>query len=431
MSHSLWNPMCYIDDALPIAERAEGIYLYDDSGKQWIDANSGLWNMPLGGLPNRINNKITEQLSKICYVNPYEFETPLSIQLASQILDLVGNHFEKCIFTCSGSESIELSIKLIRLYHTLACNRRKKKIMVLEKAYHGNYYGSMSVSSYDRELALKYAPLLDDIIEIPFLNTALDEDPDISVAISVIEANRDSIAGFIIEPVLGSAGVINVPNKLIQYISDFANANDCILAFDEVATGFGRTGAMFRFQSLSVKPDMIALSKGINNGVLPFGCVCVSEKICHCAREKKEPLFHLSTQNCNPVCCASALATISIYRENDFSVIRGVEKKGQYLEEKLRDSLSASLLFHNIRRCGLMLAVEIRYPDKSLVSYHDILSLKKLLMKKRLIMEWSYIEKTTSSIVLFPAFIYTKTQLEHIANIIASSLGKLEKRLMC
>ena len=147
MNNDTWYPLCRPDDGRIQIRSAEGIYLYDIRGKKYIDANSGLWNVPLGYSNVSLKDKLVEQLDKIQYVNACEFSTEEADQLSAILKAIHHDQIEKIVYTCTGSESVELSIKFIRKYASL--KNKRKNIAVLQHSYHGSYYGSCLLYTSD------------------------------------------------------------------------------------------------------------------------------------------------------------------------------------------------------------------------------------------------------------------------------------------
>lgn len=428
-SKSLWNPLSAVNENRPLVKSAEHIYLYDNRGHKYIDANSGLWNVPLGYNNKIIEQAIVDQMNKVCYINNCEFSNDPAIKLSNLLLDLIHDEINKIYFTCTGSESIELAIKLIRKYQSMKFKFKRNIIAVIKHSYHGNFYGSMSCSSYEKDMTCGYGPLLEGFYELslPFCRCCKSNDLSpqcenkmMGILKSELDAVKDRLAGIIIEPVLGSAGVIPIPNKILKYIDSFSKENDIILAFDEIATGFGRTGSMFYYEELEIKPDIITMSKGINNGCLPLGAVAISKKLTQQFEKSKELLFHLSTQNCNPICCASAVATINLLCKDNFEIIKQVNKKGALFQSMLENNLTNHKNLFDIRRKGLMIAIDYIGNDGEQISKDELLHILKMLRKNNLLTEWSYIDGVTSSIVLFIPYVMTDEELSTVVDIITN-----------
>lgn len=436
MNNSTWYPLCRPDDERIKIKRTEGIYLYDTRGKEYIDANSGLWNAPLGYSNRNLKDRLREQLDKVHYVNACEFGTEETEQLSEILMNLHHEDIEKIVYTCTGSEAVELSIKFIRKYASMKNEKHRKNIAILENSYHGSYYGSMSCSDYDGSEREGYGPLLTGIKELslPFCtccrNQKMSAECENRMKIKLeqeLSEFGDSLAGIIIEPVLGSAGVIPLPEWYLYRIEEYAKEHDIITVFDEVATGFGRTGKMFCYQHYDIKPDIITMSKAMNNGVLPIGAVAVSAKIVEQFREHNEFIFHLSTQNGNALCCTAALATIQELQEDENELLRHAQNMGNYFEQRIEmEFMEEFPRIFDLRRRGMMFAIDFLDKDMNRrMKFDDLLKVVNLLKKYGVITEWSYIENVTSCMVLFLPYIIEEAQIDTLLEKLKVTLKRM------
>lgn len=423
---SYWHPLCKVDESKTIITKCNGIYVYDKDGKEYIDGISGLWNVSLGYGQEEIEEAVCKQVRTLPYLNNCEFSSEPAELLYRKMKEITHESIDSIVFGCTGSEAIEIIIKLVRKYHSLRGNYRKVIIGVISHSYHGTYYGSMSASTYTNEFKTGYGPMLDGFIELPF-PFEVDKKHVLNELEKCLYNNKDKLAGIIVEPILASAGVYELPNEYVDVITTFCNDNDTILVFDEIAAGFGRSGKMFAFQKYKVNPDLIAVSKGINNGYLPLSIVCVSKKTCQAFENAREPLFHLSTQNGNPIACAAANATIDIYRRDNCRIIRRVVKIEEFMRNKLSKLKENIWQISEIRVCGAMVAIDFRNKTGNNLQYHILCKLVNRIMKNGLIIEWSYEENFTSCIILFLPFVCTDDDLDKIVAILDKSMKSIFK----
>ena len=425
MKKCIWHPLCRPDEEKIKIASGNGIYITDVRGKTYMDANSGLWNVSLGYSNKSINSKVSSQIQKISYVNACEFNTEVAEELATLLKSIHHKKIETIVFTCTGSESVELTMKLMRKYASMGKNPYKRDIAIIKNSYHGSYYGSMSCSSYDGEERMGYVPLVEGIHELslPFCTCCKSDNVSESCTKkmkeqleSELEAFGDCLGGIILEPILGSAGVIPLPYWFIKRLVDYANEKDILIAFDEVATGFGRTGTLFYYQRLGFEPDIITMSKGINNGMLPLGAVAVSDKIVNRFRDKGEILFHLSTQNGNALSCAAGIATVNELLKDDRSILNRIEALSAYFQNHFETLIGNDFnQIIELRRCGLMFAVELGCKDTGKrLPQKELLKIVALLKKSGVILEWRYIENVTSCLVLFLPFIIHECEIDQL-----------------
>lgn len=415
------------NEELMTITKGKGIYVWDDKGKKYIDGQSGLWNVSLGYSNENIVNAITEQLNKICYINTCDYTNPVIQELGKKIVSIMPNGFNKVFYTCTGSESVELCIKLIRKYHKLRGNDEKTNIAVFESSYHGTYYGAMSASGIEDNFKGDYGPFISGFlpIEVPFCRCCRTEELSskclsqfIEDLKNKLEKNKDTLAAFILEPILGSAGVIPLPIEYMKEIRRICDENDILLVCDEVATGFGRTGKLFAFEHYGIKPDMVSFSKGINSGYLPFGAVTIDEKITNLLEENDSMVLHLSTQNGNPIACASALANINTILAGDY--VNKVNEKGNYLKTRLNEILKDHPLVFDIRGEGLMLSVDLveERVNNTSISMDKLTKIIDLFQKRGLLMGMYNNPKYSSvGLVLFLPFIIEEHELDQVISI--------------
>lgn len=312
--------------------RGEKEFLYDDNNKKYLDLRSGLWNSNLGNndeLLSQVNESINNQISSgITSLDIHSFHHPLYQSYASKLLKFVDKEsfYKKLIYTNSGSECTELALKLSR-----QINKGKKKTLAFSKGYHGTFWGGMSVSGLDQEVTTVYSPKISNIDFIDFPETNQKEEE----LLTYINYHHLEYGSMIIEPVIGSGGVkiasIDFMNKLGKLLKE----KNITIIFDEVATGFYRTGTAFYFHQLNFKPDIINLSKGINNGILPFGTVILSETVVQ--QLENEQLEHFSTQNGNLLGIISSDETLNYYLKNEFVIKKNITKINETVLSVLKE----------------------------------------------------------------------------------------------
>lgn len=427
---SVWLPVSGPNEERERIVRGEGAYIYNAEGKSYFDGNSGLWNTPLGYANQGIRDYVLEQMDKLSFANPEMFSNDMEEKLADKILAIMPDNMKQVYFTCTGSECTEVAIKVSRKFQRLCRKPRKMQIAVFNQSYHGNYFGAMSASCYETEFRNQYKPLLDGFIELP-LPFSREKEANLSDICADIknqlEENKNTLAAIFLEPILGSAGVLPIPGELLKWISEFAAKNNILLVFDEISTGMGRTGKMFAFEHYGIKPDMVLLSKGINNGYLPFGAVVLSSKISSAFRMRGDILFHLSTQNGNPICCAAAVETIRQITENDCKLVHEVEQKGLYLKERLMEELRESKHFYDVRGMGLMVAVELTERDgETMLNQEKLYQIVLAMKEKGLLCSWNYTEEVTSCVYFMIPYIVSMEELEFVVTTMKDVLMNFE-----
>lgn len=425
------------DSYVDMMVKGEGIYLYDQAGKQYIDGISGLWNIPLGYRQPAVIDAIRSQMEQLPFVNMLENTSPVTVAFAKALMRLVDPSFTKLVYTSSGSESIEVAIKIARKYHRMT-KSYKNKLLVFDHSYHGTFYGSMSASGLDREEARNFQPTVPGFLFITdfFEDFQYKQDEGIERQISklrdMFETYGDELAGVIVEPVLGSAGVLPVPINYLKVLKQCCQQYDVLMIFDEIATGFGRTGYLFSYEEYGIVPDILCLAKGINNGYLPLGTVLLNRKIASVFEQTHSIFEHLSTQNGNPLACAAGLKTIELLSEHRY--VYKVRQDGEWMLRALEDALSACPLVSDIRGKGLMISVSLTIPGKQgeqghALSRSQLYSLSWFIKNNGLIVYPHYAPPYSTGICLLPPYIANQEQLTTIVRIIAQSVREFSREL--
>lgn len=421
-----------LGDEITSLAAGEGIYVQDTNGKIYIDGISGLWNVSLGYRHPGIRQAILEQLDALPYVNPVDYSNPVTLQFAEKLLQLTPDNLTKVAFTCTGSESVELAIKLMRKYHHLRHQPQKNVIAVLDKSYHGSYYGSMSASGIDQEISESYGPKVPGFLFHPvpvcrhctpgnIAGDCLSRQLDQLEALFAREGHV--MAGFMLEPIIGSGGIIPIPEAYLQRLKELCLEHDVLLAFDEVATGMGRTGKMFAFEYSGVTPDILCLSKGINSGYLPLGATLFSEAIQQAFALAGSHIEHLSTQNGNPVACAAGIATLEALEQP--GMLETISARGQLLRSALDQALQGNPLYLEVRGKGLMTGVALRsrHSAEECLPPELLADIVGKLKRRGLIVYPFHTPGLTSGFHLFPPFIIKEEEVLEIVSIVRKVLG--------
>lgn len=307
---------------IKISHAIEG-YLYDQNGKRFLDLRSGLWNVSLGYHSewlNTIKEKLNQTLNDgMFYLDIHSYNHPIYNEYAINLLDFINSAlkphlptYQKVMYTNSGSEGTELALKL-------ACYTSKKKIIAFKEGYHGTFKGGMSVSGIDSDMNLFYGYDKSDVTFFP----APTDCSTLNTFLEYIQRNSEIISSVIIEPVIGSGGCINLSTDSLNKITKICKEYNVLTIFDEVATGFFRTGERFSHSRLEYIPDLIILSKSINNGFLPFGAVILGETASKLLRNRH--IEHFSTQNGNLLSIYSANETLAFFIQNESTIIENLK----------------------------------------------------------------------------------------------------------
>ena len=318
-------------------DSAKGSIITDINGKNYYDLIAGIGVVTVGHNNKVVNQAITTQLQKHAHVMVYgEYIQAVVNELALKLANLLPESLSTSYFVNSGTEANEGAIKLAKRI------TGRYKIVAFEKGYHGNTQGSMSVSG-NHQNKRPFRPLIPGVSFIRFNN--IDD-------LSLI---TEEVAGVIIEPIQGDAGVIVPSQEFMTALRERCILTGAQLIFDEVQTGIGRTGKMFAFEHFGVTPDILTIAKGLGGG-LPIGAFISSYDNMQLLASNPM-LGHITTFGGNPVCCAAAVGVLNIVTANSF--IHDIEEKGRLLEQLLQHKEVKA-----IRRKGLMLAIELENEEK-------------------------------------------------------------------
>ncbi|ELR68239.1 Acetylornithine aminotransferase (ACOAT) [Fulvivirga imtechensis AK7] len=318
-------------------EQAEGLYLYSPGGKRYMDLISGIGVSNIGHRHPHVVSVVKEQVDKHFHVMVYgEFVQSAPNLLAKKLVSLLPETLNCCYFTNSGTEANEGALKLAKRY------TGRTGIISCRGAYHGSTHGSLSVSGNEMK-KFAFRPLLPDVSFIHFNK------------IEDLELITEKTACVIIETIQGDAGVRIPSQAYMNALRQKCSATGTLLIFDEIQTGIGRTGKMFAFEHYGIVPDILTSAKALGGG-LPIGTFISSYDIMQSLTH--EPMLgHITTFGGNPVCCASALATLEVI-ENE-NLLDSVEEKGQLFEKLLQHPK-----IREVRRKGLMFAFEFETADE-------------------------------------------------------------------
>ena len=313
--------------------RAEGIYFYAPDGKRYVDLIAGVSVSNVGHGNPAVVETVCAQARDYMHIMVYGemIERP-QVRYATAIASLLPAPLESIYFVNSGAEAVEGALKLAKR-HT-----RRTEIVSFQNAYHGSTHGSMSVMGGETFVGA-YRPLLPDTRKLRY-NRFED-----------LTQITERTACVLVEPVQGESGVNPPAPGFLEALRQRCTETGALLIFDEIQTGFGRTGAMFALQRYGVTPDIVCLAKALGGG-MPLGAFVSSNAIMS-GLQSDPPLGHITTFGGHPVCCAAGLAALNYIQEHDLAT--QAEPKGALFEALLRDHPAV----REIRRSGLLLAVEL------------------------------------------------------------------------
>lgn len=353
-----------------IINRGDGIHVYDDQGKEYIEGVSGLWCASLGYSEERLINAAMEQMRALPYGQTFAHRSnEPTIALSEKLIELAPVPMSKVLFQSSGSEANDTAIKLAWYYHHANGNPTKKKVIGRVRGYHGTGLATASVTGLphmhsDFNLPFNwvlhtdcphyYRFAKDGETETEFTDRLIG-----NIAQMIEKEGPDNIAAFFAEPILGVGGVVIPPKDYFPKLQALLKKHDILLVADEVICGFGRTGNMWGSQTVGMEPDMITCAKALSAAYMPISAVLVSNPIYQAMVFESETIGtfgHGYTYGGHPTCAAVALETLAIYQENN--IVQHVREVGGYMQQQLAQFKDHPLV-GDVRGVGLLAGIEL------------------------------------------------------------------------
>ncbi|UAL45629.1 aspartate aminotransferase family protein [Sutcliffiella horikoshii] len=356
-----------LDKEYPVISHGNGVYLYDVTGKKYLDGSSGAVTASIGHHVQAVIDAMADQASKVSFVYRSQFSSIPAEKLATKLSSITPGDINWSFFVNSGTEAVETAMKISIQYWQEVGKPDKNQIISRWKSYHGITIGALSLSGHaDRRK--RFEPLLEKspVVEPPYCyrcpfnleypSCGLKCAEDLERAI--LEIGEENIAAFVAEPVIGAAaGAICPPDGYYQKIAEICKKHNILFIADEVMTGIGRTGKMFAMEHWHVTPDIICIGKGMSAGYTPIAATLVSEKIVESILKGSKVIMSGHTYSANPQSAAVALAVLE-YIESQNLVSNG-ENLGNYLLQKLSQLKQTYSFIGDVRGKGLLLGMEI------------------------------------------------------------------------
>lgn len=372
-------------------EYAEGIYLYSVTGKKYMDLISGISVSNTGHRHPKVLKAIQNQLDKYLHLMVYgEYIQSPQVQLAEKLSKILPSNLSSVYFVNSGSEAVEGALKLAKK-HT-----GRTEIFSYHQAYHGSTHGSLSLMGDDR-MKTPFAPLLPEVYQIPFNEER------------AIVQITEKTACVIIEPIQGEAGIIPASREYMHQLRKRCSETGTLLIFDEIQTGFGRTGRMFALENYGIEPDILVIAKGMGGG-LPLGAFISSPEIMSVLSH--DPILgHITTFGGNPVCCAASLANIEVIMGEKLA------EQVQIKSDLFRKHLGAISVVKDYRSAGLMIAIELD-------GFNQVKRVIDQCLEHGVIVDWFLFN--SSSIRIAPPLTITLEEVEIACKVISQALLSLK-----
>ena len=363
----------------PVAVRGEGVYIWDDTGKQYLDFSGSAAVNFIGHGVAEISQAMAAQAQLLEFAHTSQFTTPVAEEYAAELLDFAGSNFRGgCVyFTCGGSEAIETALKLARQYQVEIGQTKRYQVLSRAQSYHGSTLGALSVSGNKRRREM-YLPMVREFAHVAFpycyrcaydctdgcRNCGQEYALDLERA---VEGANGEVAGFIVEPVSGATlGAVVPPPGYLHSVAEICQRHGVLLIADEVMTGMGRTGRNFAAEHWNVAPDILVTAKGLSSGYAPLGAVIVTRKVADAIAAGSGAFMHGFTYNAHALSLAAGRAVLKFLQKNN--LVAGADSEGDgSIAVRLRQALIGLRQFEavgDVRGIGLLWGVEF-VADKS------------------------------------------------------------------
>lgn len=360
-SSPVWHPFtqhALQPEAIAVAS-GRGAIVETRDGRQIVDAISSWWVITHGHCHPRIVAAVREQAGRLDQVIFAGFTHEPAERLARALIDLAPEGLSRVFYSDSGSTAVEVALKMA-LGHWHNVGEKRRRIVALQHAYHGDTIGTMSAGARGVFNAA-YEPLLFEVDHLPFPAQGGEQ-----TTLDALEAHcrGEPVAALIVEPlILGAGGMLTWSASTLREMKRVCERFGVLFIADEVMTGWGRTGTLFACEQAGITPDILCLAKGITGGQLPLAATLCKEEIfmAHYSQDRSKTFFHSSSYTANPIACAAALANVEVWR--DEPVTDRIARLAQMQAGRLERLGEESNVFCNPRQCGTIAAIDIDVPD--------------------------------------------------------------------
>ena len=349
-----WSVQTALDPL--VITRTQGVHMWDENGKRYIDMTSQLMNQNIGHQHPKVVEAIKKQAEKLCFVAP-GWPMNHGPYLGKALAEVTPGDLKKFFFTLGGADANENAVKIARLF------TKKWKIITRYRSYHGATYGAIALTGDPRRPPVE--PAMPGVVRVfdpycyrcsfgltyPSCNLRCAD----SVEEVIMYETPETVAAVLVESVVGSNGLIVPPDGYMQRLREICTRNKVLLITDEVMSGFGRCGKWFAVDNWNVVPDIITMAKGLTSGYVPLGAVAISKKITDVL--DKQMLWAGLTYNAHPLSCGAAIATLKVYQED--KLFENSAAMGEVVRKELEAMKAKHRSVGDVRGIGLFWAIEL------------------------------------------------------------------------
>ena len=406
--------------------KGEGVYMWNHKGEKIIDGSSGLFCCPLGHGRKEIAEAVYEQLLENDYVSPFMTSTPGAFELAQLVTRITPEPMNHVFFVNSGSEAIDTALKIAMAYHRARGDGQRTRFVSRERAYHGVNIGGISLSGMVKNRET-FTSVMPNIVcmrhtwnaEETFTRGQPENGAELANDLQRFceTYGGSTISAVFVEPIAGSTGTLVPPKGYLERLREICDEHGILLVFDEVITGFGRTGKAFGSDSFGVVPDIMTIAKALTNGAIPMGGVVVQDDIyktvTEAAPENAIEFFHGYTYSGHPAACAAGIAVQKIYQEEQ--LFDKAAKLSEYFLDGLFDLQDIDNV-RDIRGFGLMGGVELHAKGNP--------GVRGTQAQKSLFHNGMHAKFTGDTVIMAPPFISEKAHIDEMFDKLRQTLEK-------
>jgi adenosylmethionine-8-amino-7-oxononanoate aminotransferase len=433
----VWHPYTQMGDWEKwnnrVIVKGEGFYLVDSEGRKYLDGIASMWCNVWGHGQNKVVEAMVEQLKNLQHSTLFGLASGPSAQLAERLAGLAKG-MDRVFYTDNGSTAIEAAMKMALQYWCNKGRGAKKEFVSLERGYHGDTIGAMSVG-YIENFFGAYKPLLTKVHRVPsplFYGSRLESEGDLveqclDKTEKLLKKHRDRCAALVMESGAQIAGgVVIYPAGYQRKIAKMCRDHDVLLVLDEIATGFGRLGNMVEYLAQKSQPDIVCFGKALTGGYFPLAVTMTTDRIFNAVLGKysdNKQLYHGHTFTGHPVGCAAALANIELYEKSN--LMQQINANARYIASRLRE-FAKSPIVADIRHKGLLAGIELARNDRPIVKLKNKERINYFIMQESLKMG-VHLRPLGNIMTVIPPLAIGKRDLGKVLDTQLEILRKIEK----
>lgn len=413
----IWHPYSSVlnPKEMTKVDSANGVYLNLEDGTKLIDGMSSWWSVIHGYNHPKLNQALNQQTSKMSHVMFGGLTHNPAINLTKKLLNILDDSFEYIFYSDSGSVSVEVAMKMALQYHYQKDNNLKNRFLTVKRGYHGDTFGAMSVCDPVTGMHSIFSEFINQNYFVSEPKSKFDENFDESELDEIkqtLKSHHQNIAAIIIEPIVQGAGGMRIYHKeYLVGLRELADEYNVLLIFDEIATGFGRTGKLFAYEHAGVVPDIMCIGKALTGGYMSMAATIASKKVAQGIEKDGNILMHGPTFMGNPLACAVAGASIDLLLESNWqeNVLR--------IQNHLKQNLSICSNLGSVKEVRVIGAIGV-------VELYDNVDLAKAT--KEFVKRGVWIRPFMNLIYIMPPYITTNDELDVLIQAIYETIKTLK-----